>query len=123
MRSSLVAEPLLTITTPKGREAFLAWAERGLRPDEALVRVQDLVGPRRGMRTTPTDARARLVAKETPTLLRGGLTALVSYYVVPVSGLAGAEEHLENGEVSHAYETQLRVARVGRREASAKLAA
>lgn len=122
MRSNVV-EPNVVLTSEKGRESFLAWAERALPAGQALVVVQDLVGGRRGMRTTPKDKRARLVATEPPTLLRGGITALTSYYVVPTDALEATETHLEGGEVSHTYHATLRVARFGRRAPARPLAA
>lgn len=114
---------LLVVESAKGREGLLSWSERALRDDEALVVVKDLVGARRGMRTTPTDPRAKLVAVEPPAVLRGGLTALVSYYVVPLDGLDATEVHLENGKPSHSYDVILRVAKLGNRRAAREVAA
>jgi len=112
-------EVLVVIQSEKGRAGLYAWAERALAADEALVVVKDLVGARRGMRTTPTDPRARLVAVEPPAVLRGGLTALTSYFVVPADGLDAVETHLEGGKPTHTYDVLLRVARLGKREARA----
>jgi hypothetical protein len=123
MRNANVVEPLVIVTSEKGRDALLAWAERALPAGEALVVVKDLVGAHRGMRTSPASRRARLIATEAPTVLRGGLTALISYYVVPTDELDAKETHLEDGEVSHAYDTMLRVARFGRREMPPAVAA
>ncbi|GEM_PF-3356319 len=116
-------EPRLLVTSDKGRDGLYAWAGRALSSSEALVVVKDIVGVHREMRTTPKDPRARLVATEPPAVLRGGLTCLTSYYVVPADALDGVETHLEGGKVSHAYEVVLRIARLGRREARQPIAA
>lgn len=123
MRTTPAVEPIVVLTSDKGRAGFLAWAERALPTGEALVVVKDLVGERRGMQTTPKDGRARLVATEAPTLLRGGLTALTSYYVVPCDALGATETHTEEGKVSHTYDAVLRVARFGHRAPASPLAA
>jgi hypothetical protein len=109
-------EPTLLVTSEKGRAGLIRWAQRALREGEALVCVKDLVGVRRAMRTQPADPSARLVATEAPTLLRGGLTSLVSYYVAPIGSLDAVETHYEEGEETHRYEVILRVACVGRGE-------
>lgn len=108
-----VHEPLVHIETDEGRRAFLARAEKSLAPDECLVKLVDLVGPRRSVRTVPKDARVKLVAQETPIVLRGGLTSLVSYYVAPRDGLAARETHYLGDDESHHYDIQMNVARAG----------
>ena len=117
MTSANATAPLLVIESEKGRQALLDRAETGLAQDECLVRVVDVIGLRRTVRTTPTDPRAVLVARELPLVLRGGLTSLVSYYRVPTDGLDATEAHTLNGEHSHAYEVILHVARLGKKAA------
>ena len=107
-------ELCVVIESAKGREALLACAEASLPAGDCLVKVTDVVGMRRSVRTTPRDPRAALVARETPLVLRGGLTSLVSYYRVPADALDAKETHHVDGEVSHAYDVRLDVARVGR---------
>ena len=103
-------EPTLLVCNDVGRANLLARAERSLPDGEVIVQVKDLVGRRRAFRTLPTSSRARLVATEPPLVLRGGLTALVSYYRVPADELGATETHYESGKVSHAYPILLRVA-------------
>ena len=107
---------LLVIESPHGRASFLAWAEKHLPEGEAIVEVRALVGQRRAFRTVPKDPRAELVATEPALVLRGGLTALVSYYRVPVDALDAEERHYEDGEPSHTYDVLLKVARLGRKK-------
>src|SRR5438094_7130476 len=108
----------LMIENDAGREALLRLAEAGLKQGECLVKIVDVVGLRRSVRTVPKDPRAELVAREVPLVLRGGLTSLVSYYRVPLDGLDATETHSVEGEVSHTYDVLLNVARVGVRQAS-----
>lgn len=105
-------EVTLVIERDVGRVHLFAWAEKHLPEGLVLAQVKDLSGERRAFRTTPTDPRAKLVAREVPVVLRGGLTSLVSYYVVPADALDAREEHLEHGAVTHHYDVKLRV--VGR---------
>lgn len=114
---------LLLIESEAGRAAFLSWAEKHLPEGEAIVEVRGLVGRRRAFRTIPTDERAELVAREAPTVMRGGLTALVSYYRVPVDGLDAEERHYEDGKFSHKYDVLLKVARLGKKRAALALSA
>lgn len=111
-------KPLLILETDKGRDALLAWAEKNLPQGEALVECRGLVGRRRAFRTLPSSPRAELVARHLPTVLRGGLTSLVSYYRVPASELDGEERHYQDGEHSHTYDVVLKVARLGGRATS-----
>lgn len=108
---------MLVIENAAGKAAFLAWAEKNLPEGEAIVEVRGLVGRRRAFRTVPKDARAELVATEPALVMRGGLTALVSYYRVPVDGLDAEERHYEDGELSHTYDIVLKVARLGKKKA------
>ena len=108
----------LVIENDAGREALLRLAEAGLREGECLVKIVDVVGVRRAVRTTPSSPGAELVAREVPQVLRGGLTSLVSYYRVPTSSLDATETHSVDGDVSHTYEVLLNVARVGVKSAS-----
>lgn len=114
---------LLLIENETGRASFLAWAEKHLPEGEAIVEARALVGRRRAFRTLPVDPRAELVARETPTLMRGGLTALVCYYRVPLDGLDAEERHYEDGTFSHKYDVLLKVARLGRKRAALALSA
>lgn len=112
-------EPLLVIQNEAGRHALLARAEAHLPEGECLVKVVDVIGLRRSVRTTPTDPRATLVAKEAPIILRGGLTSVISYYRVPTDGLDATETHYVGETVSHSYEVLLNVARIGMKKAAA----
>lgn len=112
---------LLVLENEAGRASFLAWAEKHLPEGEAIVEVRGLVGRRRAFRTIPTDARAELVATERPLVMRGGLTALVSYYRVPVDALEAEERHYEDGKFSHKYDVLLKVARLGKKRAAVAL--
>jgi hypothetical protein len=103
----------LILESDAGREALLRAAEAGLREGECLVKIVDIIGLRRSVRTTPKDKRAELVARELPLVLRGGLTSLVSYYKVPTQALDATETHGLNGEITHTYEVMLNIARVG----------
>jgi hypothetical protein len=117
MTSATIApSAILVIENEKGRQALLDRAEAGLSSEECLVRVVDVIGLRRAVRTTPTHPNAVLVARELPLIVRGGLTSLVSYYRVPVEGLDAREEHTVNGEHSHTYDVILHVARLGKKE-------
>lgn len=109
------AAPVVVIVNEKGRDALLARAEANLPEGECLVKVVDVIGLRRSVRTTPKDKRATLVAREVPMVLRGGLTSLVSYYRVPVDALEATETHYLGEAVSHTYDVMLNVARVGMR--------
>lgn len=109
-----VKEVTLVLENERGRVGLFAQAERALGENEVLVQVKDLLGTRRSFRTVPLDPRARLVARELPVVLRGGLTAVASYYRVPADGLAAREEHYEGGEFSHAYDVTLRIVSRGR---------
>lgn len=113
--AALVEAPTLVIENEKGRQALLARAESYLPEGECLVRVVDIVGLRRSVRTVPTDKRAQLVAREVPVVLRGGLTTLVSYHRVPVDALEAKETHYVGEGESHSYDVLLNVARVGTR--------
>lgn len=117
-----LAAPVVVIENEKGRNALLARAEASLPEGECLVKVVDVIGLRRSVRTTPKDERAVLVAREVPVVLRGGLTSLVSYYRVPADALDATETHYLGEAVSHTYEVLLNVARVGMRRASAVVA-
>lgn len=109
---------MLVIENAAGKAAFLAWAEKHLPEGEAIVEVRSLVGRRRAFRTVPKDPRAELVASEPALVMRGGLTALVSYHRVPVDGLDAEERHYEDGELSHTYDVVLKVARLGKKKAA-----
>lgn len=109
------------IENAAGREAFLKWVEKSLPEGEAVVEVRGLIGRRRAFRTVPLHPKAELVATERPLVMRGGLTALVSYYRVPVDGLDAEERHYEEGKLSHTYQVPAKVARLGRRKAPALL--
>lgn len=122
-RTPPVPPPTLLITNDRGRAHLLARAERSLPPDEVIVQVKDIVGRRRSFRTLPSSPRAQLVASEPALVLRGGITALVSYYRVPADELDGIEEHGENGKVTHTYPIRLRIACRGAREARPQLPA
>ena len=112
----------LLIQSDKGRDALLSRA--GSLPEgECLVKVVDVVGVQRSVRTTPSDPRATLVATEVPAVLRGGLTRLVSYYRAPLDGLAAREAHYVGTGESHAYEVLLSVAKLGREQARAPVVA
>lgn len=100
----------LLVCNDQGRLNLLARAERSMPKDEVIVHVRDLVGRRRSFRTTPVSPRAELVATEPPAVLRGGLTALVSYYRLPANELGAVEHHYEDGVLSHRYDVKLRVA-------------
>jgi Tfp pilus assembly protein PilX len=108
------------VENEKGRHALFARAESALRQGECLVRIVDVVGLRRGVRTTPTSPRATLVASEVPVVLRGGLTSLVSYWVVPADELGARETHTLHGKETHAYDVTLSVARMGTRPVAEK---
>jgi hypothetical protein len=113
-----LASVTVRIETAAGRDAFLARAESSLARGECLVRIVDVVGLRRSVRTTPRDPRAELVAREVPVVLRGGLTSVVSYHRVPIDALGATETHYAGDQVSHTYDVLLQVARVGTREAT-----
>lgn len=108
----------LILESDAGREALLRAAEAGLREGECLVKIVDIIGLRRSVRTAPKDTRAELVARERPLVLRGGLTSLVSYYKVPNEALEATETHWMGAEVSHTYDVMMNVARVGVRGAN-----
>jgi hypothetical protein len=103
----------LILENDAGREALLRAAEAGLREGECLVKIVDIIGIRRSVRTVPLDPRAELVARELPLVLRGGLTSLVSYYRVPTDALDAKESHSLNGDLSHTYNVLLNIARMG----------
>lgn len=109
------APPVVVIENESGRLALLARAETSLPAGESLVKVVDVIGLRRSVRTTPRDPRATLVAREVPVVLRGGLTSLTTYYRVPTDGLDATETHYVGEAVSHTYDVLLNVARVGMR--------
>lgn len=106
---------MLLVENDKGRVALLAYAEKHLPTGEALVAVKDLHARRRGFETRPASPAARLVAREPVTLLRGGLSSVVSYWRVPADQLDGVETHFERGEETHRYEVKLRAACLGQR--------
>lgn len=108
--SETTSETTLLVCSDKGRVGLLARAEKCLPADEVIVQVKDLVGRRRAFRTRLTSPRAKLVATEPALVMRGGLTALVSYYRVPATELDAVESHYENGNLTHSYEIKLRVA-------------
>lgn len=112
---------LLVLESEAGRASFLAWAEKHLPEGEAIVEIRALVGRRRAFRTIPKDVRAELVATQRPLVMRGGLTALVSYYRVPVDALDAEERHYEDGQFSHRYDVLLKVARLGKKRAAVAL--
>lgn len=116
-----IQEVTLVVQGDRARAALIERAESSLPKDEVLVQVKDLVGQRRSFQTMPIDARARLVAREPPVVLRGGLTSLVAYYRVPADALQAREEHFENGKFSHAYDVTLRVVGRGRAQTPAAL--
>lgn len=113
-----VHELSLVIESDRGRAALFAQAERALPAGEVLVQARDLIGEHRSFTTLPLDPRATLVAKESPVVLRGGLTSIVRYYRVPADSMRAREEHYEDGRFSHAYEVTMRV--VGRGRATPK---
>ena len=104
-----VKEVTLLIENADGKRALIERAARALPEGEVLVEVRDLVGERRSFATVPQSPNARLVAREAPVVLRGGLTSLVGYYRVPANELQAREEHYEAGAFSHAYDVSLRV--------------
>lgn len=106
--------PMLLVCSNVGRLHFLARASRSLPAGEVLVQVRDLVGRRRAMRTHPDSRGAVLVATEPPLILRGGLTALVSYYRVPMRELEATETHSEHGVETHRRHARLRIVSVAR---------
>ena len=107
--------PVLLVESEKGRDALLARAEAGLSQGECLVKVTDVIGVRRSVRTVPKDPRVVLVAREVPVVLRGGLTSLISYYRAPTDALDATESHYVGEALSHTYDVLLSVARVGRK--------
>lgn len=106
----MTEEATILICNDKGRVGLLARAQASLPYGWALAQVRDLVGRRRSFRTVPRSPRAELVAREAPAVLRGGLTALVSYYRVPADELDAIEEHYEEDLWTHTYEVKLRIA-------------
>jgi len=110
----------LLIENEKGRDALLARAESALRQGECLVKIVDVVGLRRSVRTAPASPRAVLAASEVPVVLRGGLTSLVSYWIVPADELGAREAHTLHGKETHAYDVTLSVARMGTRPLAEK---
>lgn len=114
-------KPLLVLENETGRASFLSWAEKHLPEGEAIVEVRALVGRRRAFRTIPVATEAELVATQRPLVMRGGLTALVSYYRVPVDALEAEERHYEDGKFSHKYDVLLKVARLGKKRAAVAL--
>lgn len=108
MTRTCVAATLL-VCSNVGRLHFLARASRSLPPGEVLVQVRDLLGLRRTFQTVPTSARAVLVAREPPLVLRGSLTALVTYYRVPAGELGAVETHTEEGQPARHQRARLRV--------------
>lgn len=101
-------EPVLLLTQPCGREAFLRMAAERIPAGECLVEIKDLASRRRSFDTRPLDPRARLVAETPPTQLRGSLVSRVRYYRVPADSLRAVETHRENGAYSHQYEVRLK---------------
>ena len=101
------------IENENGRDAFLDFAQRHLPKDEAIVKLRDLVGLRRSFRTRLVDTSAVLVATEPPLVLRGSLTALVSYYRVKADKIEARETHYDGESVSHAYDVLAPIARLG----------
>lgn len=117
-----VKEVTLLIENADGKRALIERAARALPEDEVLVEVRDLVGERRSFGTVPQSPNARIVAREAPVVLRGGLTSLVAYYRVPANELQAREEHFEAGNFSHAYDVSLRVVSRGRAAPTPKTA-
>lgn len=105
----------LVIENESGRLALLARAEAHLQRGECLIKIVDVIGLRRSVRTTPLSPDAQLVARELPVVLRGGLTSLVSYYRVPTDALEAKETHYVGDAISHSYDVLLQVARLGMR--------
>lgn len=105
----------LIIESDAGRSSFLDRIAAELGEDMCLVRIADVIGMRREMKTTPKDSAAILVAKETPLILRGGLTSLVFYYVIPRDSLEAVEVHSVGGQQTHQYPVVLHIARWGRK--------
>ncbi|MFA5862258.1 MAG: hypothetical protein WDA16_11250 [Candidatus Thermoplasmatota archaeon] len=103
----------IVIQSESGRRALLARAETQLGLGECLAMAVDVIGLRHSVRTTPTSKRAVLVALEVPSVLRGGITRLVSYYCVPTDELEAKETHRLGDDVSHEYDLLLRVMRLG----------
>jgi hypothetical protein len=106
-------DPCVTLESAAGRDALLARAQASLPRGECLVRITDVIGIKRAVRTVPDDPRAALVAREAPLVLRGGITTLVAYWRVPADALGAKETHYERGHPTHAYDVRLSVATVG----------
>ena len=100
---------VLLLESDEGRERFLARASDGLAEGERIVRATELVGERKLVLTLPMDAAAELVARETPMVLPGGFTALVSYYRVRDAGAFEVSVGAEGVERT----TELTMARAG----------
>lgn len=73
---------VLLLENEKGRDAFLSMAADALPVGERIVKVSELRGEDTLVLMLPCDASAELVARETPMIVPGGFTALVSYYRV-----------------------------------------
>lgn len=115
MNPNCVAATVL-VCNNAGRLHFLARASRSLPAGEVLVQIRDLVGHKRTFRTRPLSTRAVLVASEAPLVLRGSLTALISYYRVPAAELGAVEIHTERGRPARSESARLRVVCRGRAE-------
>ncbi len=86
------------VETATDRERFLDACADVLDADEAVVRVVDLVGASSLVLTVPTSPRAEVLACETPRVLPGGYTSLVSYVRVPLGDLDAIVHVIGSGE-------------------------
>ena len=105
---------LLLISSAPGREALYTQAERDLAPGFSLVRIVDTISLESSSLTVPSAGSAEVVAREPPRLLPGGVTLLVSYVVLPMSGLLATRYQLEGTRVERASTIILIPERAGR---------
>ena len=104
---------LLLVNGARARESLYCAAERDLAPGMALVRIVDTISAEVSTLTLPTAPSAEVVAREDPRILPGGVTALVSYVLLPMRHLLATEVRLEGTRTAHARTVLLVPERAG----------
>lgn len=110
----MTVKPRLTITTAsESREKHLDALARFLGPTESLiVTVDTYCDDGHMVLQIPLDPKAEVIARETPRLMPGGVTELMSYVRCPTTTTA-LEVSIENSEICNRREVTPAVERHG----------
>lgn len=106
---------MLIVENSEGRERLFKAAEEALAENEAIVKITDTISLEHSTLTVPLSPDAEVMARESPKLLPGGVTALISYVKVPAECLQATEYRMEGTEVVATREINLQPERFGRR--------